>query len=115
MLSQLRAPNPEARTDEYSWGTSGVEVGRLGTGGAEGFQVIAWVELRSDHAFAEERQFLRYAGAFGGTGLQEWFQKGSAATREVSVLVHSLETMSAVEAQMRVDAGADNRNGLGRL
>ena len=41
--------------------------------------------------------------------LQKWFQKDLDINLEVSVLVHSLEAMSAEEAQMRADAGTDNR------
>lgn len=116
MLSHLLGLTQEARTDEQPWCTSGVNVGKPGIGGAEDPRVVAWVELREGCGVdADEDGFLRYAGAFGGTGLQEWFQKGSAVTREVSVLVHSLEAISAEGAQMRVDAGADNRDGLGRL
>ena len=96
--------------------TSGVDVGKLGVGGAEDPGVVIWVELREGVGLTQMRNgFLRCAGAFGGRGLQEWFEKASAVTREVSVLVHSLEAISAEEAQMRLDGGTDNRDGLGGL
>ena len=61
---------------------------------------------------ADEDRSLRYAGDSGRTELQEGFKEGLEVNFDISVLVHCFEAMSAVDAQMRVDAGADN-GGLG--